>query len=207
MQRVARNSLRDQVRESLVEAIGAGEWKPGERVPLDRVAEALRVSVTPVREALTQLEHEGLVVSEPARGFFVSSVTSEEAREVYPVLAVLEGLAVQLAPADALRLKTLRDLGARLRSVKSSSEAQRLDRMWHETVAGGSGNRTLEAKLSELRRRVALVEAAYMGFPDLRERSLRQHEEIIELVEADERSAAARRLKDHWELSLEFISE
>ena len=86
-----RSPRREQVLEALREAIWTGKLEDGERLIEDRIASELKTSRGPVREALRQLEHEGLVVSYPYRGAVVLGVSDEEVREVLvPIRLVLE---------------------------------------------------------------------------------------------------------------------
>src|SRR5215831_17501055 len=82
---------RQRVLDSLREAILIGRYADGDRLIEDRIARELETSRGPVREALRQLEHEGLVVSYPYRGAVVQGVSDEEVREVLiPIRLTLE---------------------------------------------------------------------------------------------------------------------
>src|SRR5258708_35688125 len=87
-----------------------GPLQPGEPLRDEALAEALGMSRTPIREALQRLEDDGLVVTTTARRTFVSPVTLTQAREVFPIVAALEGLAGRLAMAhtDAATLAEMR---------------------------------------------------------------------------------------------------
>lgn len=86
-----RSSRRQEVLESLRQSIIIGELANGERLIEDRIARELNTSRGPVREALRQLEHEGLVVSYPYRGAVVLGVSDEEVHEVLiPIRITLE---------------------------------------------------------------------------------------------------------------------
>ena len=82
---------RERVLESLREAIVVGRYEDGDRLIEDRIARELSTSRGPVREALRQLEHEGLVVSYPYRGAVVQGVSDEEVHQVLiPIRLTLE---------------------------------------------------------------------------------------------------------------------
>ncbi|HEX5569381.1 MAG TPA: GntR family transcriptional regulator [Streptomyces sp.] len=93
------HSLREQIREHIVEGIVSGRWKPGERIVERRIAVELEVSQTPVREALRQLEALRLIESAPNKGVRVRGLTAADLEEIYPVRAGLERLAAELAAA------------------------------------------------------------------------------------------------------------
>src|ERR671935_3263117 len=98
---VSRPTLRDQIKDALLQRILHGTYAPGERIVEIRVAHEFGVSQAPVREALRELEILRLIVSEPFRGARVRDVTPEEIAQAYPVRAALEELAARLA-AEAL---------------------------------------------------------------------------------------------------------
>jgi DNA-binding GntR family transcriptional regulator len=91
------HSLREQIREHILEGIVSGRWKPGERIVERRIAAELQVSQTPVREALRELESLRLIESAPNKGVRVRSLTAADLKESYPVRAGLEQVAAELA--------------------------------------------------------------------------------------------------------------
>ncbi|MFH8615842.1 GntR family transcriptional regulator [Streptomyces sp. NPDC017979] len=95
------HSLREQIREHIVEGIVSGRWKPGERIVERGIATELQVSQTPVREALRELESLRLIESAPNKGVRVRNLTAADLEESYPVRAGLEQIAAELA-ADRL---------------------------------------------------------------------------------------------------------
>ncbi|PYS67858.1 MAG: GntR family transcriptional regulator, partial [Acidobacteria bacterium] len=93
---VKRQPIREVIKEHLVEQIVRGALPAGAPVSLTEIAAKLGVSVTPLREALIDLEAQGFVDSALARGFFVRPLDSAEVREIYPIVGVLEALALEL---------------------------------------------------------------------------------------------------------------
>ncbi len=92
-----RKSLGQHVFENLRQAIIRGEVSPGNRLVESRVADALGISRTPVREAIHKLEREGLLRRLPRGGFSVLSLTREEVEEAFGIRSVLESYAARLA--------------------------------------------------------------------------------------------------------------
>src|SRR5512138_3159503 len=84
-------SLRERIATRLRQAIIAGELPPKARLPEPELAEQLRVSRTPLREAIRQLEAEGLVATIPRIGTFVSEITPQDTEELYALRVVIEG--------------------------------------------------------------------------------------------------------------------
>jgi DNA-binding GntR family transcriptional regulator len=140
-----RSSRREQVLEALRRAIVVGELADGERLIEDRIARELKTSRGPVREALRQLEHEGLVVSYPYRGAVVLGVSDEEVHEVLiPIRLTLE----RFSFTKALELMTEADFGELAKEVWLMGEGARAgdllrcveaDIRFHEFVLSRSG--------------------------------------------------------------------
>jgi len=97
VQHLVVHSLREQIREHILEGIVSGRWKPGERIVERRIAVELQVSQTPVREALRELEALRLIESAPNKGVRVRGLTAAHLKESYPVRAGLEQVAAELA--------------------------------------------------------------------------------------------------------------
>lgn len=89
--RLSRQSLADQVAETLREMILTGEIAPGSRITQSQIAEQLEVSTMPVREALLRLGAEGFLVAAPNRSFTVRPIREEDIRDIYWAHAVLAG--------------------------------------------------------------------------------------------------------------------
>jgi DNA-binding GntR family transcriptional regulator len=92
---VDKGLLSDQVYEAIRAEIVTGKFRPGERLVESEIARRLEVSQAPVREALRQLAHEGLVLQLPRRGTFVAEISEEDARRSYEVREALEAVAAR----------------------------------------------------------------------------------------------------------------
>jgi DNA-binding GntR family transcriptional regulator len=149
-------SLNDQVREALREAIVGGHYKPGERLVEAKIAKRFGVSRNPVREALKALGNEGIVTIAPRRGAVVAELSDSEAADVVELRAALEGFSARLA---ARRLH--RDAGERLTSVlRAGDEAAargetealpELNDVFHAELADASSNLVLAGIMRTLR--------------------------------------------------------
>ena len=89
--RLVQNSLHQEVAATLREHIFSGALLPGSFVDEVALCESLKISRTPLREALKVLTAEGLMRHEPRRGCFVSEVTEQDLDDIFPVIALLEG--------------------------------------------------------------------------------------------------------------------
>lgn len=189
-QRVARMAapLRMQVVGLLREAILAGEFEPGERLVEGPLCQRFDVSRTVVREAIRQLESEGLVTSVANRGPVVTELTAGDAVALYEVRAALEALAgslfAQRASDDHLvRLrKALEDIAGAfdrgdLKVGLSAKDA------FYDVLLDGAGNPIIKSTLRGIHARVQLLRGLSLQAPDRAPQSLRELAAIVEAVE------------------------
>src|SRR5262245_9135311 len=94
-------SLSETVFRSLRQALRAGIYQPGDRLREEEVAKRLKVSRTPVREALSRLVSKGLVEPAGGRGLIVRRLSTAEVLELYAMREILEGAAARLAAQHA----------------------------------------------------------------------------------------------------------
>jgi len=112
-------SLRDIAVESIREAIIGGLFKPGEHLKERELSQAMGISTTPIKEAFRILGHEGLVVTVPRKGTYVSEVVQSSMEEILMIKANLEGLCARLA-AMKITDAELQALTATLRRMEES---------------------------------------------------------------------------------------
>jgi len=138
-------TIRDEVYDQLREAIIAGDLAPGDRIKEREVASGMRISTTPVKEALRKLEQDGLVVGEPRRGAVVSSLALTAVEEIIEIRAALEGLAARLAAAkrtgdDVAGFRRLLGAMAKLLEVNDVAELDSANSELHRLVRAASRN-------------------------------------------------------------------
>lgn len=145
----ASRTLRGQAYDILKRQLLSGELRPGERVNEVVMAARLGISRGPLREAIRNLEQEGLLIAAPHRGTFVRRLNEEEAAELQEVRLALETaaacrLAHHWTPATKAKLEERLD---RLRGLHldNSTLAERMsaDLAFHEAICEASGNETL----------------------------------------------------------------
>lgn len=138
-------SRRQHVVEILREAILSGDLAPGHKLKEAELSEQLGASRAPVREALRQLEHEGLIASIPYRGTTVLGVTQEEIEQVLvPIRITLERFAFQKAVPNLTEelIAELQNLVNEMRTAAQNRDFDRLaetDVRFHERVIEASG--------------------------------------------------------------------
>jgi len=101
LKKVLPASLREQLYESIMDAILTNQYHPGEVLQIDRLAHDFGVSTTPVREALVRLEGTGLVRLMPNRGAQVTAVSNQDVSDIWEVRKILEPFAARAAAEKA----------------------------------------------------------------------------------------------------------
>lgn len=197
-------SIADKVYALLRENVGAGEFRPGQRIHEKALAERLGISRTPIREALLRLEIEGVVVCTSRRSYNVRILTLDDVREIYETLGILEG-AVASAVASHLTqtdLSNLRQFNARLTAAAEAADLQAFG-LWnlrfHEVFLLRLDNRTLHYACN-------LVRGPLYTFPVRRHtlsrwlrKSVAEHRTIIRLAAArDAERLGAYFRTVHW---------
>jgi DNA-binding GntR family transcriptional regulator len=151
--------LRRQVLDELRQSIIAGRLNPGERLVERELISMLGVSRTVIREALRQLESEGLVAIIPNKGPVVRTLTVEEARDLYAIRAVLEGLAARLfvEQADDAQIERLAQALSIVDQACGSGDAEKLletKNSFYEILFEGAKSSTLSSMLGMLHGRI-----------------------------------------------------
>jgi len=201
-------SLRERIVARLRAAILTGDLPPKARLAEPRLAEQLQVSRTPLREAIRQLEAEGLVDTIPRIGSFVSAIGRQDVEELYAIRAVLEGLAARQAAEnpDPGKREILQDildeLAKRTRDYRRYHE---LSGRFHDAIAELSGNHRLLALYQSLGQHVSrmrVVSNAVRGRPTA---SLRGHRQITAAILAGRGAEAERLMRKHIEGALAVL--
>jgi DNA-binding GntR family transcriptional regulator len=149
----APTTLRAHVVKVLSADILAGKYKPGDRLNESQIARELKMSRIPVREALSQLQEQGLVQNRERRGMFVTNIGPEEVLQISSLRIILETEALRLARARMTPeiLAVLDSLVGRMDSWNGTLlEAAALDLEFHRTLWKAAGNPYLERALNAL---------------------------------------------------------
>ncbi len=201
-------SLRERIVARLRNAIVAGDLPPKSRLMEPELAKRLSVSRTPLREAIRQLEAEGLLTTIPRVGTFVTEVTPRDIEDVYAIRAVLEGLAARQAaenpdPAKATLFRTiLAELAQKTADYRVYHEASG---RFHEAVFAVSGNQRLQAMYHALTHQVARLRTLSLAMAQRPEVSLREHRRIASAILDGRGSEAERLMRSHIEGALAVL--
>ena len=198
-------SLKDKIYVSLKEAITSMNiYADDAELRLDerRLSEQLSISRTPVREALARLEQEKLVQIVPRRGVYIVRKTKVEILEMLTVWAALESMSARL-----ITLNATNDAIASLRSLLTSYSKGQIDDHideysenninFHQAILRMSGNQLICDMADNLFIHMRSIRARTIGEEDRAQRSIVDHMQIVEAIEARDPDLAERLVREH----------
>jgi DNA-binding GntR family transcriptional regulator len=199
-------SLRDMVLRRVRADIVAGHSAPGTMYSVPTLAEELGVSTTPVREALLELSHQGLITPVRNRGFRVEASSLDDLRDVFALRDLLERFAMETLAAKRLtdtdELRTLADNVAAAVKRKDGNGYIETDRAFHLALVSRAGNPLLTKMIMELRDGMRLYG---MDSPAGRQRqvaSVKEHYQLIDLAVVGDVATISKLIVEHigsWE--------
>jgi DNA-binding GntR family transcriptional regulator len=187
--------------QRLKEAIRSGELRPGQQLVESALADWCEVSRTPIREALSKLQHDGLV-ERSERGLVVRERGPEEVLDIYEARIALEGTAARLAAErrSSHDLMLLRRSLARLETVADGDVDAMVDsnRQFHTAVWRASHNVSLTDLLERLDLHLARYPASTLASPGRWQRANEQHRGMVSAIEARDSDSAERAAIAHF---------
>jgi DNA-binding GntR family transcriptional regulator len=194
-------SLSERAYDELLDRMLSGELPAGTLLQERPLADALRISRTPVREALTKLESEGLVTRHVGRLLIVREISVHELMQILHVRSILEVEAVALAAnrISPAQLETLRTTfeGQMKGPIPDGGNHWGADDLLHGTICEASGNAVLTEMVRGLRRRTRMFNLKRM--PERFLPGCREHLAIIEALERGDEKMARRSMATHLE--------
>jgi DNA-binding GntR family transcriptional regulator len=197
-----RTSLGEYVYDNLKHAVVRGDVAPGTRMVESRLAEALRISRTPVREAFHKLEREHLVRRSPAGGFFVVGLTRADVEEALGIRSVLESYAARLA---ALRHQDsdLMPLEEKIREYQDHLDRGELDVLlkinteFHDLLYALSGSPRLVKMINDLRDLIFRFRQVILKIEGMARQSNEDHILMLEHMKKREADKVELLVREH----------
>lgn len=193
--------LRHQVVEEIRQSIIRGNIAPGARLIERELISATGVSRTVIREALRQLESEGLVITIPNKGPVVRELTLEEARDLYAIRGVLEGLAARLfveRANDPQRSKLRDALDATIEAYSQGDPQRVLEQKnrFYSVLFEGSDSETISSMMGALYARISRWRALGLAHPqrspDRSAESIQGLRALLTAIEANDADGAEK---------------
>lgn len=197
--------LRGRVFQKIRDAILKGVYQENEELRESTLAKELGVSRTPVREALRQLQLEGLVKIVPNKGAYVTGITGKDVKDIYMIRSLLEGLCVRLATEHITEeqieqleeIVLLSEFHAKKNGKEKSEQVVELDGKFHEVLYEASNSRILEHVLSDFHKYVQLARKTSVTKENRAEKSIEEHKDILEAIKNKDADKADQLANTH----------
>ncbi|KMT22695.1 GntR family transcriptional regulator [Clostridium cylindrosporum] len=199
-------SLRGRVYNRVRESILDGTYKSGENLIEMRLAQELNVSRTPVREAIRQLELEGLVESIPNKGVIVKGITQKDMKDIYKIRLLLEGLAAKWSVNEISdeSIKELQETFELMEFYTNKGDIENIERLntkFHQIIYESTKSNVLLHILKDFQVYVKLARHESLAIPGRMKESLKEHSEILDAIKNRDYVQAERYLTNHVENS------
>lgn len=203
-----RASLRERVFKTIREGILQEKYKKGDALREAVIAKELHVSRTPVREAIRQLELEGLVYSIPNKETVVAGISKEDVQDIFLIRSKLEGLAARKAATcrtdEELKLmKRVLDLTEFYVQKKEIDSISELDHQFHDLIYKAADSKIFKQVLSDFHTYVQKTRIISLERPGRLERLIKEHTAIYEALRLQDADEAERLMNEHVEYVVE----
>lgn len=195
-------SMRELVLIELRNAIFTRSIKPGDRLVETTIANSMGISRTPVREALRQLESEGLAINIPRKGTVVKGICVEDAKEIYDIREVLEGLAARGACLHISRIE-IRELRQIIRemdqSIKNDDEERYVyvHNRYNRIIIDACKNKRLIEQMESIYEYLKSLRRISLLTSERKVEALKEHIEIVDAIESGNEDDAERLTRMH----------
>ena len=208
---IERMSLTETAYKFIFEGILNGRFRAGQSISPDSIAESLKISKTPIREALVQLEVEGLIFRN-GRYYNVIFLDEREVLELYEIRAILESEAAYLATLK-MTPEYLHELKNTLQKLKELNEVPEpepvkladLNGTFHSLIALASGNRYISEYTAQVRLKLKVIRTALFSSSDRRASEIKEHEEVLKAMEEGNPAMARDMMKAHAIEVIEYL--
>lgn len=188
----------------LLDEIRSGALPPGARLRETELAERLGISRTPVREAIRQLEADGLVAHLPRQGATIRSLDHAEVVELYEMRAVLEGTAARLATraASEIEIAELIALNAELAAAPAGAQAREVNRQFHRMLLESARNRFLLKSMSALQKTLLILGPTTLADPSRAGAAVSEHATVLAALQSRDGAGAESAMRAHVDAAL-----
>ena len=195
-------SLRGRIYTEIRDKIITGEYKAGDNLVELKLAEEFGVSRTPIREALLQLEQEGLVSYEPNRGVVVLGISNQDIQDIYVIRRLIEGVAAYWAasratPEELESIAEVVDLIEFYTGKEDVEQVTALDTRLHSLILEASKSRPLKQALGSFMHYIQRARTKSLKVPGRPEESLKEHKAILAALLARDPEKAQEAMNQH----------
>ncbi|MDD4495543.1 MAG: GntR family transcriptional regulator [Eubacteriales bacterium] len=196
------SGLGSKVFEILRNDILDGKYKPGESITEIKLSNELGVSRTPIREALRQLELEGLVCTIPNRGTVVKGISNQDVKDIYKIRMLVEGIASRRAtenitPDELNELREAVELEEFYTSRNDIAQLTKQDTKFHDILFRSSKSWPLTHMLSTFHQYLQKTRNTSMSIPGRAEKTWQEHKAILQAIESGDADMAEQLTTQH----------
>jgi DNA-binding GntR family transcriptional regulator len=195
-------SLRSRVFNQIQNDILNGLYQPGDNLIETKLSEEMGVSRTPIREAIRQLELEGLVQSIPNKGAIVKGITAKDIEDIYTIRMLIEGLAARWATEKITEeeLKELRETAELEEFYTDKNDLDhllRFDSRFHDIIFKASKSKPLMHTLSTFHHYIQRARSVSLNSPERARKALEEHKAILKAIMERDAEKAERLTTEH----------
>lgn len=207
-------SLSGRVFQKIREDILNGTYKENDELRENNIGKELGVSRTPVREALRQLELEGLVTIVPNKGAYVTGFSKKDVQDIFLIRMTLEGLCARLA-AEYITQQQLDELEEILllsefyvkKESSGNMQLDELDERFHGILYEAASSRFLAKILRDFHKYVKSVRGNVSDTPERMRKSIREHKQIFRAIREGDKDTAEQLANEHILHVMQYINE
>lgn len=199
------SALRDKIKEHLLQQIQNGELQVGKTINLAALSRATGISVTPIREALTQLEQAQVIQAVPNRGFVIAKLSKQEVKNLIEIVAQLEVMALENSKFEPDEMEALARMQSELEATTTIPEGLRARFNFHNHLVQHCPNKVLLQILKDLKVRLHFYEHDFIKDHGFFKKLSTQTRSVVDAIQEDNVPTAALILRMHWMSILEHI--
>ena len=205
-------SLRGRVYDHIREGFLRGQYRKNEELREVSLAKELGVSRTPIREALRQLELEGLVNIIPNKGAYVIGITKKDISDIYEMRSRLEGLcarwaATKITESELEMLREICDLSDYYAGKDRFDKILDLDNRFHEVLYEAADSRMLKHTLSHFHQYIEMLRKRTLSSKERVEASMQEHRQILDAISRKDEDSAEKLAHMHMINTIHNIEE
>jgi DNA-binding GntR family transcriptional regulator len=192
------NSGQD-IYSQIIHDIRTGKLVPGDRLTETGLAERFKISRTPVREAIRQLEAHGLVVHMPRLGATIRTLDRAEVSELYEMRAVLESTAARLAAraASLPELQEITSLHTAMSDASNIDTLYELNQLFHAAILDAARNRFLVSAVHSVQKTLLILGRSTLENSKRVETAQHEHQTIVDALMGRDEDAAEHAMRSH----------
>lgn len=202
----------EEIRQAIERDIFQGQLRPGTRLDEESLASRFGLSRTPVREAILQLVHSGLVEKKPRQGAVVAPLDLHRMVQMFEVMSEIEGLCARFAARrmsadEKAALKSLHDQAASKCESRDLDSYYAINRAFHDAIYDGSHNEVLKDMARTLFTRLAPYRRYQLNHPRRVDGSFAEHGEVVDAILAADPDGAQAAMRRHVTIQADIFAE